>query len=145
MDGLGDSGRDQQQTPKASRTKTKHSAMRSLGMGVRVQELSSGNGQLVKDRSRIRVHYVGRLGVPRKGINEQSTFSLGKVFDQSRGKPLCFRLGRGEVIKGWDIGIQGMRAGGRRRILVPPAAAYGDQTLPDIPPQSTLIFDVSLL
>ncbi|KAG9564500.1 hypothetical protein KCU71_g5976, partial [Aureobasidium melanogenum] len=59
-----------------------------------------------------------------------------------KGKPFSFKLGTGEVIKGWDIGIAGIQVGGERRITVPSHHAYGSQSLPGIPKNSTLIFDV---
>lgn len=70
----------------------------------------------------------------------------GKVFDKNvSGKPFNFGLGRGEVIKGWDLGIAGMQIGGERRLTIPASLAYGSQSLPGIPKNSTLIFDVKLL
>uniref|UniRef100_A0A7S2B6J6 peptidylprolyl isomerase n=1 Tax=Octactis speculum TaxID=3111310 RepID=A0A7S2B6J6_9STRA len=103
-----------------------------LAKGVRVIELEEGTGPVVKERGKVRVAYVGRLGGP-----------TGRIFDQSKGKPFSFRLGRGEVIKGWDIGVSGMRLGGRRRIICPPAAAYGAAGTDGIPGNSTLYFDVT--
>ena len=100
-------------------------------MGVRALELSTGSGPVVQDRKTVRVKYVGRL-----------SSSAGKVFDQGT---ISFKLGKGEVIKGWDIGVQGMRVGGARRLTVPPKAGYGAQRTGDIPPNSTLVFDVTVL
>jgi len=66
----------------------------------------------------------------------------GKVFDSNtKGKPFTFRLGKGEVIKGWDVGLVGMQVGGERRIIIPANMAYGKKQLPGIPANSTLTFD----
>lgn len=62
-----------------------------------------------------------------------------------KGKPFSFKLGKGEVIKGWDIGVAGMAVGAERRISIPPHLAYGKKALPGIPANSKLIFDVKLL
>lgn len=72
--------------------------------------------------------------------------STNKVFDKTTtGKGFEFQLGRSEVIKGWDIGVQGMKTGGKRRITCPPNVAYGSKgSPPAIPPNSTLVFDVEL-
>jgi FK506-binding nuclear protein len=71
----------------------------------------------------------------------------GKVFDKNvSGKPFSFLLGRGEVIKGWDLGIAGMKAGGERKLTIPAPLAYGKRGAPpDIPKNATLVFDVKLL
>ena len=84
----------------------------SLALGVKILDKSVGNGPPLVERSRIRVSYIGRA------VDER-----GKVFDRS--SDFSFRLGRGEVIKGWDIGVKGMRRGGTRVIIVPPEAGYG--------------------
>ena len=99
-------------------------------------DLKPGAGRKVATAGqRCAMEYVGRLGDAR-----------GREFDRSRGgRPLVFRLGAGEVIKGWDVGVAGMRVGGRRRIVCPPGAAYGNRALPKIPPNSTLCFDVKLV
>ena len=97
-------------------------------------ELGQGSGPAVQDRKRVKVSYVGRLGS-----------STGAVFDKGT---IAFRLGRGEVIDGWDIGVQGMRLGSKRRITVPPGAGYGNQAMPGdpgIPARSTLCFDVTVV
>lgn len=66
----------------------------------------------------------------------------GKQFDaNTKGKPFSFRLGKGEVIKGWDLGLVGMKVGGERRLEIPANMAYGNKSLPGIPGNSTLIFD----
>jgi FK506-binding nuclear protein len=75
--------------------------------------------------------YVGRLK------------SNGKVFDASKGAPFTFRLGVGEVIKGWDIGVKGMRVGDKRKLIIPPDMAYGKKGAPGaIPPNAWLEFDI---
>ncbi len=62
-----------------------------------------------------------------------------------KGTPFTFKVGKGEVIKGWDIGILGMSIGGERRLIIPPSMAYGSKKLDGIPANSTLTFDVKLL
>ena len=81
------------------------------------------------------MRYVGKLA------------STGKVFDETKGgKVFWFRLGVGEVIKGWDVGVSGMRVGDKRRLTVPPQMAYGKEGVKGaIPPNSTLVFDVELV
>jgi FK506-binding nuclear protein len=80
----------------------------------------------------VKVNYVGRL-------------ENGRIFDQSRGA-FDFRLGVGKVIKGWDLGVVGMRVGGKRRLVIPPKLAYGASGVPGtIPKNETLTFDVELV
>jgi len=101
--------------------------------GVLIEEISTGKGKEAKSGNKVKMEYVGKL-------------KNGKVFDASRGRPFAFKIGRGEVIKGWDIGITGMKEGGKRRLTIPPQLAYGRQGAPPtIPPNATLIFDVTLL
>lgn len=98
--------------------------------GVTLDDKKLGSGPAAKKGDRIGMRYIGKL-------------QNGKVFDSNKkGKPFSFKLGTGEVIKGWDIGIAGMQVGGERRITVPAHHAYGSQSLPGIPKNSTLIFDV---
>jgi peptidylprolyl isomerase len=102
--------------------------------GLKYVDLLVGKGPAPKDGDTVLVHYTGR-------------FTNGKVFDTSVGKqPFHFVLGRGQVIKGWDEGVASMRVGGKRKLIVPPALAYGAQGYPGaIPPNSTLVFQVELL
>jgi FK506-binding nuclear protein len=82
----------------------------------------------------VQMKYVGRLK------------SNGKVFDASKGAPFTFRLGVGEVIKGWDIGVKGMRVGDKRKLVIPPDMAYGKKGAPGaIPPNAWLEFDIELV
>ncbi|MFD4478350.1 FKBP-type peptidyl-prolyl cis-trans isomerase [Streptomyces sp. NPDC058471] len=100
------------------------------------RDLVVGDGPQAKPGAVVRVHYVG------------ATFASGKEFDSSweEDRPFKFALGGGRAIKGWDRGIRGMKAGGRREIIVPPRLAYGQQSPSTlIPAGSTLIFIVDLL
>lgn len=97
------------------------------------QDLVIGTGEEAKKGDRITVHYRG-------------TLTNGKEFDSSYTKqPFTFTLGSGEVIKGWDEGIGGMKVGGKRKLIIPPDLAYGNTQQGNIPPNSTLIFEVELL
>ncbi len=95
-----------------------------------------GDGTEAQAGMTVRAHYVG------------VAFSTGEEFDASwnRGQPLDFRLGVGQVIRGWDQGIQGMRVGGRRKLTIPAPLAYGDRGAGGaIKPGETLIFVVDLV
>ena len=101
-----------------------------------IEDIIEGDGEEAKPGQVVRVHYVG------------VAFSSGKEFDASynRGEPLQFRLGVGQVISGWDTGVQGMKVGGRRRLVIPPHLAYGDRGAGGvIKPGETLVFVVDLV
>jgi peptidylprolyl isomerase len=103
---------------------------------LEVTDLTEGSGAEAKAGDTVSVHYVG------------VAHSSGEEFDASynRGDPLTFRLGVGQVIQGWDTGVQGMKVGGRRRIVIPPHLGYGDRGAGGvIKPGETLIFVVDLL
>jgi FKBP-type peptidyl-prolyl cis-trans isomerase len=104
--------------------------------GLVYWDLRIGNGEVAKEGSHVRVHYTGWL-------------ANGKKFDSSVdvGKPFDFTIGNGEVIAGWEEGVTGMRAGGKRQLRIPPALGYGADGTPDgtIPPNASLIFDIRLL
>jgi len=101
-----------------------------------VTEISEGEGAEAAAGSNVSVHYVG------------VAHSTGEEFDASynRGAPLQFRLGVGQVIAGWDQGVQGMKVGGRRQLVIPPHLGYGDRGAGAvIKPGETLIFVVDLI
>jgi FKBP-type peptidyl-prolyl cis-trans isomerase len=103
--------------------------------GLIYWDIRVGNGAVAKEGSHVRVHYTGWL-------------TTGKKFDSSvdAGKPFDFTIGNGEVIKGWEEGVAGMKVGGKRQLRIPPALGYGDAGYPGvIPAKATLIFDVQLL
>jgi len=102
--------------------------------GVATREIVVGEGPLAESGDILTVHYVG-------------TLPDGKVFDSSldRNTPFSFTLGAGQVIRGWDEGLSGMRVGGQRLLVVPPDYGYGEIGVGAIPPNSTLIFEVELL
>ncbi|GAC1351671.1 MAG: hypothetical protein NVS3B20_02180 [Polyangiales bacterium] len=97
-------------------------------------DVKVGTGAEAKTGSKVKVHYTGKL-------------TNGTQFDSSVGKaPFEFTLGNGEVIKGWDQGVVGMKVGGKRKLTIPSDLAYGDGgSPPTIPPKATLVFDVELL
>lgn len=109
-----------------------------LPSGVQIIDQSVGAGLLAEKGREVTVHYTGWLYIDGK---------RGKKFDSSRdhGQPFSFLLGGGEVIQGWDEGVAGMKVGGTRTLIIPPEAGYGAEEDPDIPANSTLIFDVQLL
>jgi peptidylprolyl isomerase len=103
---------------------------------LEITDIWEGDGAVAKAGDTVRVHYVG------------VAYSTGEEFDASwnRGDPLQFRLGVGQVIAGWDQGVQGMRVGGRRQLVIPPGLAYGDRGAGRvISPGETLIFVCDLV
>ena len=103
---------------------------------LEIIDIWEGDGKVAGPGDTVQVHYVG------------VAFSTGEEFDASwnRGEPLEFRLGIGQVIAGWDQGVQGMKVGGRRQLVIPPGLAYGDRGAANvIRPGETLIFICDLV
>ncbi len=99
-----------------------------------IKDIKIGIGKEVASGDYVVIHYVG-------------TLENGKKFDSSydRGEPFETRIGVGEVIEGWDMGVVGMKVGGKRKLTIPPQLAYGDRDIGIIPPNSTLTFEVELV
>jgi len=116
----------------ASPTKTPKPQKMTLKGGIVAEDIRVGNGPEAKAGKHVGMYYKGTLT------------KSGKQFDaQLQGKPFKFKLGKGEVIKGWDVGVEGMKVGGKRKLTIPPHMAYGkDGAGPDIPPNASLTFEV---
>jgi len=102
---------------------------------LQIVDVQVGKGAEAVNGKTVIVHYTG-------------TLTDGKKFDSSvdRGQPFSFLLGTGQVIKGWDEGVKGMKVGGKRKLTIPPDMAYGDAGAGGvIPPKATLVFDVELI
>eukprot|EP00088_Acartia_fossae_P002396 TRINITY_DN10971_c0_g1_i1.p1 TRINITY_DN10971_c0_g1~~TRINITY_DN10971_c0_g1_i1.p1 ORF type:complete len:453 (-),score=174.19 TRINITY_DN10971_c0_g1_i1:230-1588(-) len=125
--------KEEVKTPKnAAVAATPKSSKKTMKGGIVVEELKEGNGPECKPGKHVGMYYAGRL----KSNNKQFDACIS-------GKPFKFKLGKGEVIKGWDIGLQGMKVGGKRKITIPPNMGYGSSGAPPaIPPNSTLVFEV---
>lgn len=110
------------------------SANQTMDNGLKIEDEVIGTGTEAVSGKKVTVNYVGTL------IN-------GTKFDSSydRNIPFTFTLGAGEVIKGWDDGVSGMKVGGKRKLTIPPELGYGSVDMGVIPPNSTLIFEVELL
>ena len=103
--------------------------------GLQIEELVVGSGAAAASGQKVSVHYTGWL-------------TNGSKFDSSkdRNEAFVFPLGKGQVIRGWDEGVQGMKVGGRRKLTIPPDLGYGARGAGSvIPPNATLVFEVELL
>jgi FKBP-type peptidyl-prolyl cis-trans isomerase len=117
-----------------STTPTKPTVPDSSAKTLEVTDVKVGTGAEATNGHEATVHYVG-------------TLDDGTKFDSSRdrGTPFTFNLGAGQVIKGWDLGVLGMKVGGVRKLIIPAALGYGDRGAGSIPPGATLHFEVELL
>ncbi len=109
--------------------------------GLQYDDLVPGTGAAARSGQYVTVHYTGWL-------TSDGGKTAGKKFDSSldRGDPFAFNLGQGQVIAGWDEGVEGMKIGGKRRLVIPPDLGYGPWGAGGvIPPNATLIFEVELL
>jgi len=108
--------------------------MTTTETGFKAEDVTVGTGELAQTGNTVRAHYVGKL-------------TNGQVFDSSldRGTPIEFTLGVGQVIRGWDEGIVGMREGGKRILTIAPEFGYGDRAVGAIPANSVLVFEVELV
>src|SRR5438477_6732073 len=120
--------------PPDAATATDDQAMTTTPSGLKYLDVGEGTGPEAKAGDLVDVHYTGRL-------------KDGKKFESSldRGQPYSFRLGAKQVIAGWDEGIVGMKAGGKRKLVIPPELGYGARGSGSIPPNAELHFDVELL
>ena len=115
-------------------------SMITTDSGLQYEDIQTGSGDTAAAGQYVAVHYTGWL--------QNDDGSAGSKFDSSkdRGMPFRFSLGKGQVIAGWDEGVQGMQVGGVRRLVLPPALGYGSRGAGGvIPPNATLIFEVELL
>ncbi|ORX77529.1 hypothetical protein BCR32DRAFT_270599 [Anaeromyces robustus] len=121
--------------PEPVKEEKKVTKKKTLPNGLVIEDITVGTGARAKAGKRVGVRYIGKLA------------KNGKVFDKNtNGAVFKFNLGRGEVIKGWDLGVNGMNVGGVRRLTIPANLAYGSRGAPpDIPPNSTLIFEVKMM
>jgi len=113
--------------------------MTELANGLKYTDTNVGTGTEATKGSKVSVHYTGWLY--NNGVK-------GAKFDSSldRGQPFAFGLGAGQVIRGWDEGVSGMKVGGKRTLIIPPDLGYGARGAGGvIPPNATLMFDVELL
>lgn len=123
-----------QQDTNVATTATKPGESKELVSGLKYETVKEGTGAVAQSGQSVTVHYVG-------------TLPNGKEFDSSRrkGEPFTFELGSGNVIKGWDMGVAGMKVGEIRRLMVPAELGYGSRGQGPIPPNSPLNFEIELL
>lgn len=126
-------GRPAGQTLSATDNQTANQTASAKDQGLKIEDQKVGTGAAVKSGDTVAINYTG-------------TLTNGKKFDSSydRNEPFTTQIGVGQVIKGWDEGVVGMKVGGKRKLTIPPSLGYGDQAMPGIPANSTLVFEVQL-
>ena len=108
----------------------------TMDNGLVIEDIIEGDGKEANDYNKVVVNYTGKL---EDGSIFDSSLSPGK-------EPFTFTLGVGSVIKGWDMGVKGMKVGGKRKLKIPPELGYGERGAGNvIPPEATLIFEVELI
>uniref|UniRef100_A0A0A9CKU1 peptidylprolyl isomerase n=1 Tax=Arundo donax TaxID=35708 RepID=A0A0A9CKU1_ARUDO len=113
----------------------KQSKIRTLEDGLTVEDLSTGSldAKMASNGNKVYIKYVGKL-------------KDGKIVESNVGeKPYKFKLGAGKVIRGWDLGICGMRVGEKRRLTIPPSLCYGEKSVGEVPKNSSIIYEVELV
>lgn len=127
-------------TAGAHAASSKPAAVSAAPKAVQKTDTIVGTGKTANAGSTVTVHYTGWLYAPKAPKQH------GSQFDSTNGdQPFTFKLGAGQVIPGWDEGVVGMKAGGKRTLVIPAAQAYGSRGAGPIPPNANLIFDISLV
>lgn len=127
-------GLNQKSLPEKAHAPTAHAPTAQAPKDLKIEDTKVGTGPAVKSGDSVKINYTG-------------TLQDGTKFDSSydRGQPFETQIGVGQVIKGWDQGVVGMKVGGKRKLIIPPSLGYGEQAVGSIPPNSTLLFDVELV
>jgi FKBP-type peptidyl-prolyl cis-trans isomerase len=131
----GNSGKGAEPKTSSDNAQASSAEVVTTASGLKYQVLQAGTGEVAKAGQNVSVHYTGWL-------------TNGQKFDSSvdRGQPFQFALGAGQVIRGWDEGVAGMKVGEKRKLTIPPQLGYGAGGAGNvIPPNATLVFDVELL
>ncbi|KLO20364.1 FKBP-like protein [Schizopora paradoxa] len=129
----GDEKPSKEKKEKKEKKADKSDDLKEMDNGLQYKDVKVGSGKVAKKGDLVSMRYIGK-------------FPDGKTFDKNiKGKPFTFKLGAGEVIKGWDEGIAGMQPGGERLLVVPPKLGYGNRKIDGIPAGSTLRFECKLI